>query len=47
MSKQVKFNRATKDFDVYVNSEYVGSRATHAEAEALADEVAYRMLGGK
>lgn len=43
MTKRIKFNRETKDFDVWVDGQYVGSRDTHREAELLADETAYRI----
>lgn len=45
MTKQIK--RVNGEYDVFVDGSYVGSRSTYAEAQKLADETAYRMLGGK
>jgi hypothetical protein len=45
MSKEIK--RVDGEYDVYVGGQYVGSCRTYAEAERLADETAYRMLGGR
>lgn len=42
MDKQIK--RVDGEYDVYVNNEYVGSRRTYQEAEALVNETAYRLL---
>ena len=40
MTKQIKFNRDTKDFDMFLDGQYVGSRATHYEAEVALDHLA-------
>lgn len=45
MSKEIR--RIGKEFDVYVDGEYVGTRGSYSEAQKLADETAYRALGGK
>lgn len=49
MTKQIKFNRDTKDFDLFLNGRYVGSRATHTEAQTELDRLAFETLthGGK
>lgn len=39
--KEIKYNRDTKDYDLYLNGEYVGSRSTHFEAEIELDRLAY------
>lgn len=44
MNKRIRFNRATKDFDMYLGNEYVGSRATYAEAEAELDRLVFEGL---
>lgn len=46
MTKQIKFNRSNKDFDMYLDGQYVGSRASHIEAEQALDEMAYEALKG-
>lgn len=40
MTKHIQFNRSTKDFDMFLDGEYVGSRATHYEAEIELDHLA-------
>jgi hypothetical protein len=40
-TKTIKYNRSTKDFDMFYNGEYIGSRARHIEAEVELDRVAY------
>lgn len=42
MDKRIE--RVAGEYDVYVNNEYVGSRRTYQEAEALVNETAYRLL---
>lgn len=42
MDKRIE--RVDGEYDVYIAGEYVGSRRTYAEAEALANETAYRLL---
>ena len=44
MQKQVKFNRANRDYDMYLNGRYVGSRGTYTEAQAELDRLAYDAL---
>ena len=43
-TKEVKFNRATKDFDCYLNGRYIGSRASRTEAQTLVDQAAFDAL---
>lgn len=43
-TKEVRRNRETKDFDMYLNSEYVGSRETPQEARAELDRLALQAL---
>lgn len=45
MTKTIKFNRQNKDFDAYLNNEYVGSFASHHEAEIELDRIASDLLG--
>ena len=40
MTKQIKFNRETKDFDMYLDGSYVGSRGTHLEAQTELNRLA-------
>lgn len=42
--KEVKYNRETKDFDMILNGEYVGSRNTYQEAEWALDEMVLDMI---
>lgn len=44
MTKQIKFNRSNKDFDMYLDGSYVGSRASHTEAEIDLDEMVLNAL---
>jgi hypothetical protein len=44
MQKSITFNRDTKDFDMTLNGEYVGSRERHHEAEVELDRLAYDLL---
>lgn len=44
MNKRIAFNRATRDFDMYLNDRYVGSRATHHGAQAELDRLAMAEL---
>jgi hypothetical protein len=41
MQKTITFNRDTKDFDMFLDGAYVGSRARHLEAEVELDRLAY------
>lgn len=41
MDKQIKYNRDSKDYDMYLGGRYIGSRGTHREAEAALDEAAF------
>lgn len=43
-TKEVKFNRANKDYDMFLNGRYVGSCASHREATAELDRLAYDEL---
>jgi hypothetical protein len=44
MTKLIAYNRKHRDFDMWLNDEYVGSRATYAECEEYLDNLAYEML---
>lgn len=39
--KQIKYNREGRDYDMYLDGRYIGSRGTHREAEAALDEAAF------
>lgn len=39
--KQITYNRDSKDFDMYLDGRYIGSAATHAEAERRLDAEAF------
>jgi hypothetical protein len=43
-AKEVKFNRANKDYDMYLNGRYVGSCGSHGEATAELDRLAHAEL---
>jgi hypothetical protein len=47
MTKHIQFDRETKDFSMYLDGEYVGSRATRSEAEAELDRLAFELLSRK
>lgn len=42
--KWVRYNRETRDFDMYLDGQYVGSRATKLEAETALDTLVYEQL---
>lgn len=42
--KQIKRNRATADYDMFLNGRYVGSRSTYTEAERDLNELAFETL---
>jgi hypothetical protein len=37
--KEIRYSRASRDFDLYLSGQYVGSRATYHEAEVALDEI--------
>jgi hypothetical protein len=42
--KLIKFNRQTKDYDMFYQTEYIGSRSTYQEAREELDRIAYEQL---
>lgn len=44
MTKEVKRNPETKDWDMYLGSEYIGSRPTPKEAREELDRLAFEQL---
>ena len=44
MSKEIKRNRANKDFDMFLDGRYIGSRYTYTEAQTALDQAAYDAL---
>jgi hypothetical protein len=44
MNKDIIYNRKNKDFDAYLNSEYIGSFSTMQEAQTELDRIAYEQL---
>lgn len=44
ISREIKYSRATRDYDCYVNGQYVGSARNYSEGEALCDEIVYNMI---
>lgn len=42
--KEIKRNRLNKDYDMFLDGRYVGSRATHTEAQAELDRLAFEEL---
>lgn len=44
MTKLIAWNKRNKDFDMWLDNEYVGSRATYKEAEEALDAMAYEVL---
>lgn len=44
MTKQIKFERMTKDYSAYLNGQYIGSFGSHREAELELDRLAFEML---
>lgn len=44
MQKEIKRNRQTKDYDMFLNGRYVGSCGTYREAELELDRLAYDAL---
>ena len=39
--KEIRYNRVSRDFDCYLDGEYVGSRSTQFEADIELDKLAY------
>lgn len=37
--KEIRYSRANRDFDMFIDGQYVGSRATYHEAEVTLDEI--------
>lgn len=46
MQKLIKRNRQNKDYDMFLNGRYIGSRETYREAELELDRIAYGLAGG-
>lgn len=44
MTKEVKRNPETRDFDMYLDREYIGSRSTPKEAREELDRVALEQM---
>lgn len=44
MEKQVKFDRVTRDYDAFLDGQYVGSFQTPGDAQAELDRLAYDFL---
>lgn len=44
ISREIKYSRATRDYDCYVNGQYVGSARNYSEGEALCDQVAFDLI---
>ena len=42
--KQIKRNRETGDFDMFLSGRYVGSRQTYMEAERDLDQIVFETL---
>jgi len=42
--KTIKRNRATRDYDMYLDQRYVGSRQTYTEAEQALNALAFETL---
>ena len=42
--REVRYNKFDRDFDAYLNGQFVGSRETRVEAEELLDAEAYKLL---
>ena len=44
MKKEIRRNRDTRDFDMYLDGSYVGSRSTHQAAREELDRLAFEQL---
>jgi hypothetical protein len=44
MNKRIQFNRETRDFDAYLDEQYIGSFGSYHEAEVELDRLAYEQL---
>lgn len=44
MSKQIKRNKANRDYDMFLDGRYVGSRDTYTEAQIALDQLAFDAL---
>src|SRR5262245_27540569 len=45
--KEIRYNRYTKDYDLTLDGEYVGSAKTHHEGETKLDQLVYDLLMGQ
>jgi hypothetical protein len=44
MKKEIKRNRANRDYDMFLDGRYVGSRETYPEAEAELNRIVFEAL---
>lgn len=44
MNKQIKRNKANRDYDMFLDGQYVGSRETYHDAEIELDRIASDLL---
>ena len=44
ITREIKYSRTTRDYDCYVDGQYVGSAANYSAGEALCDQIAFDMI---
>jgi hypothetical protein len=44
MNKRIQYNRDTRDFDAYLDEQYIGSFGSYHAAEVELDRLAYEQL---
>jgi len=44
MSKEIKRNKANRDYDMFLDGRYIGSRDTYTEAQTALDQAAFDQL---
>lgn len=44
ITREIKYSRSTKDYDCFVDGQYVGSRANYSDGETLCDQIVADMI---
>ena len=42
--RKIKYNRESRDYDLFLDGRYVGSAATYHEAEVTLDQLVFELL---
>lgn len=44
IDREIKYNRANRDFDCFVDGQFVGSAANYSEGETLCDRICFDLI---